>query len=100
MTNGFYAIGYVWGILLTTVTADTGNFQFSNSEIIGFFSLVVTPKAFNQFLKLQFYMDGVWNFNKLAFILKIPSILMLMILGHFNCPPQIISHEKNNSIDL
>lgn len=62
MTNRFYAICYVWGILLTIVTTESGNFQFSNSEMIVCFSPVVFPKAFNKILKLQFYVDETWRF--------------------------------------
>lgn len=37
-TNRFYAICYVWGIFLTTVTTESGNFQVSNLEMFGVFS--------------------------------------------------------------
>lgn len=57
-TNGFCVINYVWGIHLTTVATESGNFQFSNPEMISCFSPVVIPKAFNQFHKLQIYVDG------------------------------------------
>lgn len=84
MTNGFYPICYVWGIL-TTVTTERGNFQFSNTELIGvFFLLFSSLNPSTNFSSFNFMWMGLEFLTCFSF--KNFFILVLNDLGAYQPP--------------